>query len=443
MKKSKVSKTPKIIISHPGFLTRAVRFAVSFPGMRKADLNGEKGLFYQLTVTQSDVRRAANRLIHLIALLDRGMIERPMREDGTGPEYAQTLGYRALNGTWQPFDKPLYDPEAKRLGGGCLSALSEFVRNRYANDKKAVRKDRNRPEYSTFKILPIPIRAQETHIQEDEKEGITISLGLWSRDAGGATRLKVKPVKPNAGQKTILQRLLDGTYSCGGAQLTHHPRKAKWMLSVVYTGLVQQTRGDWIAGVRLDASPYVEIAYTPKTPVPENTPNHEAPRPDTLRVSEVALRAWCQVEEQKRERLHFNRDVYGAREGQGRNGKLKPVSAIQDKHARTVKTALQQTACAVVETAKKRGASVLALGDVQGLARKFLRQTDEMSRRKRAHLRRIRFLHQQPSELYGYIQMAAEREGLAFLKVGPADSALHAALQGREAILQGEIPSVS
>jgi hypothetical protein len=270
-------------------ITRTVTFAVSFPDYRKADRTGEDGLWNQLVISQGDLTRAANHIITVLDLVNRGIIDRPTRADGTKVPW-DSLAYELLKpGAWEPLNEPAYAPRGRRIGGGGRGALARFVTKRYKTDREARRKDKSRPPYSTFKNLPFQIRAQEIRFGENH----TIKLSMWAREKGRTTTLTVRAVKPGRSQIAILDRIRSGEYKSGEAKLFRHQRKKKWMLALSWTGEVKETSGGLIAGVDLGMATTVMLGYTK----PDGTTKRIC---DRICIPESSLRAGQDIEKRRK-----------------------------------------------------------------------------------------------------------------------------------------------
>lgn len=392
-------------------VTRTIKLQVSFPGWRSKDLSGKTGLWYQLSVARGDITRAANRVIEVISLVDRGLIDRP-EKDGK-PMSMQTMTWRLLNGTLCLTGEPTYVPNTtKPLSGTSLSALSNFVWNRYRNDRAAARKDRTRPLYSTFSLLPIFIPNQGLTLLDNGD----ISMVLWGtgeRNGKGkrVPRLTVRPAKVSGSKRAILARLRDGTYKLGEAKLLN--KDHKWFLAITWTDEnVEEATGTCVAGIDLGIATSVVMAY-------RSNDGEDMYERDFIHINPHSLRAWEDIDRRRKSIGRFNRKEYGLREGHGRGRKLRPLTSVSNKKHNVADTAVRQVAAATIKAAKKRGAHTIVLEDLKGITERYFEETEEKSERKRARARRKRLLQWHQYALRTYIAQAAEREGLAVVKVDP------------------------
>lgn len=405
-------------------VTRAVRFAVRFAGARKKDLEGTDGLPYQLSIAQSDATRAANNLIEVLSLLDRGLIAAPL--DGGKPRSSSTLAYQALTGMWDPWGStngdgggsryPIYVQKTDRpLCGGCRSALATFVADRLKNDEKARRKDTARPRYSTFGQIPIMFRAQEVRLEDDGG----IRLTLWARETGSAkapSAIKVRPAwsTRSQSQKTIVARIRNGEYKHGSASLWKDARTKKWMLAISWSGEAKSADGPLLMGVHLG------IATTASCACIGLEDGKLARFKDRVLIPKATLRALDRFRHERSDLSRLNRQEYGLREGHGRGRKLRVTALLSDSYFQMVQTAVRQTAAAIVKLAQKRGVSIIAIEDLKDWSvDKMLLESEALLGPSRKRARHAYFRWHQGA-LREAIKQAAELAGIFIVEVSAA-----------------------
>jgi transposase len=223
------------------------------------------------------------------------------------------------------------------------------------------------------------------------------------------------------GQRAILRRIMDPDDPTrhGSAKLAWvqpEGRKGRWMLSLSWTGEVEQASSDkpLIAGVHLGMTTGASIAYVEPNGVVRR-------RKDLFDLPKQTLRAAQRLRTERRERLRTNRDEFGLREGRGRQRKLRVASAVGEKISRLTDTACKQLAAAVVNQAKECGAVALGLEDLNRWSRD--RAMDEAetkgSNRRAAEFRQWYFRWLQGT-IRAAIKNAADREGLPVFEVDAA-----------------------
>lgn len=389
-------------------ITRSLKFQVSFEGVREKDFKGSKEtLSYQLIAASGDLTAAHNRALTAAFLVRSGTLPSPTKTDKEGkekPTNLQTLTYQAMNGTWQPFGKPMYEPKGRRLGSQPLLGAATLVYTRLQTDYKDVQ--RGEKSLPTFKSVPFAFSAQSVKF----KGNGSFSVPLWEGTKGN--RITLVPHRLDHGQREILNRIISGEYKLGEVKLLRHERKKRWMASLAWTGEVKEKEGDLIAGIDLGIVVTASMAYVDAT-------GKTAWAQDTIRLPESTIRSWNRTQTERIRRLRFNRQEGERREGRGIQRKLRVVRVIDDKHARLVAEAIRQTASTIVKTAIKRGASSIILEDLSSITENKMAETESLQGKERASARR-NFLRWNQGQLRQAIKSAGEREGLRVLEVNPS-----------------------
>lgn len=112
-----------------------------------------------------------------------------------------------------------------------------FVINRYNQDKKNGLLE-GKVTLTQFKRnIPIIIHNKSYKIIETNK-GLGVEVGLFNKKLQkelDVKRIKFLFPKINNSSKSILRRLMDGTYKQGTIQMKHDARKNKWFMSITFT----------------------------------------------------------------------------------------------------------------------------------------------------------------------------------------------------------------
>lgn len=390
-------------------INRSIKFQVLFPGLRKEDF---RAMAYTLAVTQGDMARAANDLTEALSIARRGLIEQPMVEGKT--IHWKTLAYWGLTGRWQPFKAPLYtpSPDGREISGGCKSALASFIYDRLESDEKALRKDRNRPRHSVFKVQPIRVRSAEIKILPNGD----LRLCIWAMsEKKRSAPLIIRPYNLKNGHQEVYKRIRSGDYKMGSGSLYKDPKTSKWTFSLSWEGDVVGAAGDVVAGIDLGVVTTCTIAYIEK--------GESAPLmfKDRTMLQEDALRAWDRVYRERRDLLRHNREEYHLREGRGKGRKCRIVEDLATVQADVIQTAIRQLAAATVASVQRRGASVIALEDLSWTANHTIAQTEHLQGRAKARSR-IRYLRWHQGALRNCIRNAAEKVGIKVISVNCAYS---------------------
>lgn len=432
-------------------LTRALKFEVVFPGMRTRDLWGvkdakgtlvERGLAHDLWGAMDDLTIACTKLISAAFQVRLGTMPWPLDDKGK-QRPSRTLCYQGLSGKWAPYggNKPLYVPDrGPQVAGGCLSATADLVSTRLTHDYFDV--SIGKKALSTFRKVPLLVRAAEVVLGPED----TIELLLWA--GRGSRKVPLRPRKLDPRQRKLLRKLTAnvplraalikerlalkkagddagvvrttaeivalGPFHGNAALAWVRPegRKGKWMLSLSWTdAAAPEVQGGLIAGIHLGMLTAVSVAYADL-----GTGGVEKFK-DFFNLSGTAVRAYNHTEQERRERLRFNRKEYALREGKGWQRKLRAVAAIGDKGQCTIDTAVRQLAAAVVKRCVERGASVIAIENLTHWSRDHaMDELPEGTNRQRAARRRWYFGWHQGA-IREAITSAAEREGARVLSV--------------------------
>jgi hypothetical protein len=383
-------------------VVRTLRFEVVWPGWRQADLSA---LWQELWRAQGDLRRAANLSASALCQLRLGTIPRPVKEDGVTPVSDQTLSYQLLSGKWQPFGSPCYQPspDTRRVSSQVLLDLASTIHTRIKTDWAEIRRgDRSLPTWKQ-----VPVGSTGPGVAVDPELG-TVTIGLWE---GRGQRVTLRPRKLDPRAWADFRRAVK--YGSAKLQWDQPPgRKGRWMLSLALE-LPAATREapPLLCAVRLGMTTTCTLAYA------EPTQGKVLRQGDQIDLPASAWRAVQRIESERTERTRWNRKDRGAREGHGRTRKLRVVADLGDVVARVTETAVRQTAAAVVRTAIRRGATILALPDLSGWSvAAELDRTEDLSQGDRAAHRRWYFRWHQGA-LRQQLRQAAEREGLEIREV--------------------------
>ena len=381
-------------------VTRAIKFEVTFPHVRKCDFKGDKdSLSWRLKVAQQELTRGANRLIAFLFASKHGAVEVPQ----VAP---RSLAYQGLSGKWQPGQLPIMGPDVS-FSGGVRSATADHVLK--SMDKYWKDKDGRLP---TFKSLPFMFRDSEVRV--DPNTGF-VCLTLWGGRKNNTVTVSPRfDPRRDAGKKTIWNRIKDGVYKQGGGHLFKDARKNKWMLAVAWTGPVEEKPQGLTAGIDLGIAITAVVAYL--------DPNGNLlPQRDTEKIPGTTIRAWNKVGALRKSISRTNRDTWSLREGRGRNAKLAALEQVSDKKDRLVSATVLQTAAAIVNLLVKRGVSSLVLEDLTGITERKMDETElskSLSNKERATARK-NFLHWQQGRLREKITHAAQLRGIAVTEVPP------------------------
>jgi transposase len=425
-------------------ITRALKFEASFPGWRTKDLTGvsrteakkgkrtervtekvkkrkkkksqRNGLYMDLWSAQDDLTVAANRLVSALYQLMLGTLEWPLKEDGSKVNI-RTIAYWGMNGTWQPFGEPFYQPERRAVSSHVLLETANTVYTRIKTDFFEIKTGRK--ALSTFRRIPIGMVRQGIRVAEDG----TIRLSLWKTEKGkkGAQYVRIRPRKLDGGQRAVLQRCADKEheYRHGCGRLYWYQptgRKGRWMTSLAWTGTVEQVSSTkpLVAGVHLGMLTAASVAYK------DMKSGRILRDKDLFDLPRQAVRAVERARTERKSRSLTNRDVFQLRTGRGRQRKLRVTSVLSDRVRRLNDTAVRQLAGALVRQVKEKGAVIIALEDLKHWSRdRALDESELRSRRARAEHRKWYFRWLQGS-MRAAIMSAAEREGLVIVEVDAA-----------------------
>ena len=400
-------------------INRTLKIQVAFPGWRTADLEPKKdpdtkkilepGLWYQLMQARGELTEACNRLMTALFMVKQKALAVPTsstKKHPNGPVPLATLAYQGLNGKWQPFGKPLYNPKGRGTSSHVLLGLEEMVVDRINEDyRKVLRGER---ALSNFKSVPF-IFTQGFSIRPDT--GL-VDLPLWK----GWTKdniLIVVPCKMNEGQRTIWNRIRKGEYKATEMQLVHDDKKHKWFLCVSWKGQIQEKPEGFICGVDLGMVTTAYLGFVdPKTG--KALREHE-----TINLPETSVKAWNAVDKERRERSRFNREIYDLRTGHGVTRKIRVTESLSDKKSNIVDTTVKQTASVVVKAAIAHGASTIVLEDLTGITEDKMKATAGLTSKERARARN-NFLQWQQGALRTAIKNCAESSGLRVIEIDPA-----------------------
>ena len=392
--------------------TRAMKFAVFFKDLDRKALEGKTGLWYELARVQGEITRAANQAVSALYLVKSGAMPHPAKEDGA-PIHLRSLAYALFRqrDPWHPFgeERPVYRPEGRRLSGANLTELSGTVFSRLETDYKDIRAGRK--AISTFRALPIPLRADSVALEADGSD-FSIRLSLWE---GRSEKVAVAPILTHRdhGQRDILRKLVTGAAKHGAAKLYKDERSGKWMMSLSWTAEVtEKTGGTLVAGINLGIITTASIAYI------DAETGALSRDQDRISIAQSTVTAWKRVDASRVERLRYGRLDFGVegRAGRGVTRKIRAVEVLSSKRERLVSTAVRQAASAVVNAVLKRGAKLIVLEDLSWSVEAKMKETAGLSNADRAQARK-NFLIWQQGALRAQIKAVAEREGLAVVEV--------------------------
>lgn len=421
---SAVVEVPPAEDAAPDTIVRTLKFEVVWPGWRTTD---KHALWRDLWSAMDDLRAAANRGISALFMLKLGLLPWPVEEPkrpkpGASMEARKvpirTLCYRAMNGGWQPFGTPMYQPRegAPAVSSSVLLDLAGYLYTRLQTDWVDIQHgDRALP---TFRSIPIG----SPYVEVDKELG-TVTFSLW---AGRGRRITVRPRRLDSRS----WRTLRSATKFGGARLVwDRPpgRAGKWFLSLsVEVPKVDRTSAALICAVRLGMETTCTLAYA------ERDTGAPVRAGDQINLPASAWQAVRRVARERTARGEWNRKERGLREGRGRARKLRAVEGLGDEVARVTDTAVRQVAAAVVRTAISRGASVLALPDLAhwSVASELDRSEDMPDGDRQARRRWYFSFHQ--GALRQRIRQAAEREGLLVIEVNPARAGVTCSSCGHE-----------
>jgi len=381
-------------------LTRTLKFQVSFPGMTEEQLTGTKGLWYRLVVMQNELSRAANRLGTALFSLRQGVIPCPEKDGKKVSE--RTLSYQGMNGTWKPFGFPLYTPQRTRVSSGLLLGTAGLVYTRITTDYKDIVSGKK--SLATFTHIPLIAAGQSVKI--DEESG-RISFPLAVGD-----RIDLQPCKIDGSKQSIWSKILSGEYKHGDAKLFRNLRKKKWFMSLSWSGQVEERPSGGICGVDLGMVITAMLGFLDSDLQPTK-------RYVAIRIPENVLRAWDAAGQDRRQRQLQNKEVFGLREGKGKQRKLRAADRLSSRRSNMVRTAVQQTASAVVKEAIRNGCSKIAIEDLTGFTEEVIAGSEDQPTRSKAWKRKW-FLTWNQGAMRLAIKSAAGREGIACIEVNPS-----------------------
>lgn len=407
-------------------ITRTAKFEVYFPGYRKSDLIGNRKkkdgpvpLYKQLWQASEDLTLAANKAIGALFQVQLGSMEAPIYESGKNAGksvHLRTLTYRCLSGDWQPFGEPMYKPTHRRLGSRVLVEAASMIFTRLQTDFFEVKTGQK--SLPTFRKFPIGITGPSVEVFPDGR----IVVPLWAREKGKKRSLKVtlKPKKIDRFQRSILDKCATGVYKTGSAKLSWYQptgRKGRWMLSLSWTGEVQDRtmhQHPAIAGVHLGMTTAMSVAYG------DLRTGKEKRKREEINLGDPILRQIERTKEERRKRSKTNAKEFNLRQGRGRQRKMRVASIFGDRVRRMTDTATSQAVAALVNKLKKNNVSVVALEDLQHWSRdRALDESELMSNKARKEHRKWYFRWHQ-GELRLKLKHVLEREGFTVYEVDAA-----------------------
>lgn len=388
-------------------VVRTIRFEIVWPGWRRSDLLGHddaSGLWREIWRAQDDLRQAANRAISVLWQCRMGTMKLP------GGVSEQTAAYQLFSGKWQPTGEPCYRPSpgTRPVGSSTLNATKGMVLVRLKTDALDIK--RGEKSLPTFRNMPFAFLGSTYTV--DQATG-AVNFPLWG---GRAQRVTVRPRKLDPSRWAMLRSAVK--FGDGRLIWSKPPgRKGKWYLALaLHLPKKKETQDSrpLVAAVRLGMGTTCALAYAEGGSI--------CSFGDTVHLPSSTWRAVQRVTRERRERGFFNRKEHGIRAGRGRFRKLRAVEPLSDKVARVTRTAIEQTAAAVVGTAKRRGAYAIALPDLGGWSvSSELDNTADLPEGSRAERRKWYFRWHQGA-LRQQIREVAEREGLDVLDVSVSGS---------------------
>jgi len=409
-------------------MTRAIKFEVVFPGLRNDD---RSALYKKLWGLQSDLTRAANRVISALWLVD-GLgqlahpVEPPARKpnDPARPVPLATLAYRGMNGSWQPFGKPCYEPYNGNpaAAAGVLCEIGATILTRHKTDKKDILAGKQ--SIATFREIPVSFRGQDYRVREDGCFELT-AFGI--ADKKRSARVVIRPRKLDNSQNEILHRCRSGQYKTGSARLWWSKRegqKGKWLFSMSWTdeGIVAVEAPEpalepeklIIAGIDTGIRHAAWIAFC-------EMDGSVLPKPAIIQFPSRTLRAVVRISKERKERSEFNREALGLREGRGRVRKMRVVEKIGDKVERMNETMVEQMAASAIEACKKRGAKIVVLEDHGDWSVDNMHgRADRSATKSEAAKIRASYFRWHQGAMREALKSVAEREGLRHVEINPA-----------------------
>lgn len=397
-------------------LTRSIKFEVMFPDTRKSD---RLALYQRLWGVQSDLTRAANHLLSALWQVTLGHLQLPQRDGKAIP--LLSAAYQGLSGAWQPYGHPLYTPyEGKgrvnsRASGGVISELSSRVLVRLKTDTADIRAGKK--SLATFKALPIPMRRSEVVLREDGRIDLVVFGGRQNN------RVTIAPRNVDEGQAALLARCQKGELKHGSATLSWTQRpgaKGKWMFSLAWTDeahelATAEAPEDLVAGIDLGIEHAVWISYIGLDGTAKKFN-------DTIEFPRATIRAVGEVKREAGQRLRWNKQAFGVREGRGVSRKIRPTEHLGDRVARTHTTMLKQICSATLAYAKERGAKILVIEDHQiWSVAKMHSVADTLGSSRAAQTRKDYFRWHQGA-MRQHLQEMGTKQGFTVIVVNPANS---------------------
>lgn len=387
-------------------ITRTLKMEVHFPSRRKSDFFGEEGVFYEISKAQYDMTRAANKLMSICWGVSQGVIPLPVYEEGHKREGKKrplkSCLYQALSGKWNPLGEPVYQQSTKRpVSSNILLGTSKHVFQRWTTDAKEVL--RGSKSLANFRApMPFYFTKQGLKLQPS-KERFTVPIWAGRKN----NKLTLAPRKLRGSAKDIWQRILSDEYQYGGSSF--YKSKGKWFVSLSWTGKVKEATGPRVAGLDLGIATTAVIAY--------QEDGKYLRKRDYVDIPKSTVRAWNRVERERRER--GRRLKTKKVEGKGYQRRIRHLDPLKKKRHNLVDSAVKEVSAHIVKRLLQENVSTLVLEDLRGITAQKIDETEHLTAKQRARIRK-NFLQWQQHALLTQIESAAESEGIQIVKISPA-----------------------
>jgi IS605 OrfB family transposase len=398
MKPKKEDKKPTV--------TRALRIPVYFPQLPEKTTKEERTDFFgPLQTLQKDLTRASNRLSTFYYFLQTEQLPRPKKDTGEDVPL-KTLAYRAFNGEWQPFGRPLYKATTKHPpSSALLLGASGRVYQRIQTDKAEI--TAGKKSLATFRLVPLTFPAQTVRF---EREG-TMLLPLWAHEAK-QKRLEIGLAfgARDHGAQAIYTRIKTGVYKLGSVQLFQDKRTNRWTASISYTQPVESIMpaSPCIVGIDSGIAASATLACV-------NAKGEVQSNRATLNLPADLDRALMRIFRRKQQTARTARP-----RGRGRKRALRGVHATRDAYARRVQDAVRRLAAAIVKKVQQFGATSIHMEQLTHWSQDaMLKETAALEGKSRRWRRRF-FTRWRHAALVEAVQCAAEKVGIAFILVDAA-----------------------
>jgi len=377
-------------------LTQTIKFPIYFPNARKTD-----NIWRELDNAQFDITTAANKTNTTLWAVKQHVLPYPLKD---GKKISlKTLAYRCFSGSWNPTDTEIYKPSTKKAVSSQVKLnTANLVESRINTDIKDIYKGAK--SLATFRKLPLTVGKSAFSIAANGK----ISATIWEGRKNNKVVFFPSSLKKN--NKTIFSNLCKGEYTPLNLRVYRDQKTNKWMAAISYSYDVLEKQSSIIAGIDIGIAHAVTVAIL-------DTETGQV-KSKMFEYSNVDLRNWQRIENERINRLRTNKDIYGIRSGKGRKRKLRSIESLRKKQVYITKNIVRNLAKAVARCLTQHGVSYVALENLTGITHRKIKETEEMSVGARAHVRK-HFLQFRQGELRESLRNALQKEGIEVVEFQP------------------------